>query len=181
MWQVQTSRPEDFVQGIAVTDWNERCLIYTILQGGHGRLCQYRDCPCEYCTKYEVARNYENNLRAHVQDLEERSNSQKLAEAKIEVDVKLEVKTEPMEYNEESNFERGTDENSLALDFSEDDLNTTAGIVLNPSEDNYFSDSDLNLSQQSSHYKSSPHKVYSAIKSKPRNVCPYCDNILLSL
>ena len=67
--------------------------ICPVLQG---RVFQYSDCPCEYCTKYEVARNYENNLRAHVQDLEERTNSRKLAEAKLEIDVKLEVKTEHM-------------------------------------------------------------------------------------
>ena len=86
--------------------------ILDVLQGGHGRLCQYRDCPCEYCIKYEVARNYENKLRAYVQDLEERFNSQKPVVDKIEVDFKLEVKTEPMEYfssDEETSLGRRID------------------------------------------------------------------------
>ena len=92
--------------------------ILHVLQGGHGRLFQYRDCPCEFCTECEIARNYENNLRAHVQDLEERSNSWKLAEARLEIDVELEVKTEPMEYfssDEETSFGRRIDANSVSV------------------------------------------------------------------
>ena len=75
-----------------------------------------------------------------------------------------------MEYfssDEQSNVERGTDANSLSLDANEDDHNYTAGTVLKQSDDLNFSDSDLNLSQQSSTFKSSPSQVHSSSISKP--------------
>jgi len=144
--------------------------VKTLYKGGHGRLCQFRTCRCEHCTKYEVARNYENSLRAHVQDLEERSDGQKLAEAKVEIDVKPEVKTEPSEYfssdEEDASFGRRIYPNSVSLDASEDDLDATAGISLNQSD-------DLNLSSQSS------VNVNSFLNSPnvSEEFCPYCEDI----
>ena len=107
-----------------------------------------------------------------MQDLEERTNSRKLAEAKLEIDVKLEVKTEHMECfssDEETSLGRRIDASSVYLDACEDDLNATAGISLNQSDDDLnLSDFDLDQSSQNS-----PNGIFSNKSTMPtEEFCP---------
>merc|ERR1719341_2865061 len=96
-----------------------------------------------------------------------------IAEAKVEVDVKLEVKNEPLEYyssdEEDSSFERRIDPTSVSLDASDDDLNETSGISVNQSVDLNLSGFDLDqLSQYPPNVKS---------KKSTEEFCPYCEDI----
>ena len=58
-----------------------------LLQGGHNRLCQFRNCDCDKCRSYDGARNKLNDLRAYLQNFE--------GNVEYEMDLKLEVKEEP--------------------------------------------------------------------------------------
>jgi len=143
-----------------------------IYRGGHARLCQFRDCSCELCKKYDVARNTINDLNAHVQNLEGNLNVGK-QEPKFEVDVKLEVKKEPEEYfssDEENSLHAGTD---AVLDMSRDHENVTRNYILNQSEeDPNFSDEVEKITQ------SNEENFRKGTRAESSEVCPYCESNL---